>query len=160
MYHFLGIYLTGFLSSLASAIAYILYIRLFQIPASFQHFSFLCVCGAFHWIPFTVVAYATMFSDVPSNPIAFTISFTSAYLLHGLILTSLTCALTRLLKFNQNQTHFKTWLRHQLTISCHHRFAKLLSGTEAFCLYLRLLGAKIGKHCSIRAINPVSNPKP
>ncbi|RDX95598.1 fadD28, partial [Mucuna pruriens] len=159
MYHFLGIYLTGFLSSLAAAIAYIIYIRFFQIPASFQHFSFVCICGAFHWIPFTIVAYATMFSEVPSNPIAFTILFTSAYLLHGLILTSLTCALTRFLKSSQNQTHFKTWLRHQLTISCHHRFAKLLSGTEAFCIYLRLLGAKIGKHCSIRAINPVSNPE-
>ncbi|KAL5156792.1 Long-chain-fatty-acid--AMP ligase FadD28 [Glycine soja] len=159
MYHFLGIYLTGLVSSLAAAIAYILYIRLFHLPASFQHFSFLCICGAFHWIPFTIVAYATMFSNVPSNPIAFTFSFTSAYLLHGLILSSLTCALTRLLKLNQNQTHFKTWLRHQLTIFCHHRFAKLLSGTEAFCIYLRLLGAKIGKHCSIRAINPVSNPE-
>nr|KYP58460.1 Putative fatty-acid--CoA ligase fadD25 [Cajanus cajan] len=159
IYHFLGIYLTGFLSSLAAAIAYIMYIRFFQIPASFQHYSFVCICGAFHWIPFTIVAYATMFSDVPSNPIAFTISFTCAYLLHGLILTSLTCALTRLLKLNQNQTHFKTWLRHQLTISCHLRFAKLLSGTEVFCIYLRLLGAKIGKHCSIRAINPVSNPE-
>ncbi|XP_029128865.1 uncharacterized protein LOC114916397 [Cajanus cajan] len=136
-----------------------MYIRFFQIPASFQHYSFVCICGAFHWIPFTIVAYATMFSDVPSNPIAFTISFTCAYLLHGLILTSLTCALTRLLKLNQNQTHFKTWLRHQLTISCHLRFAKLLSGTEVFCIYLRLLGAKIGKHCSIRAINPVSNPE-
>ncbi|KAL9322940.1 hypothetical protein ACSQ67_010993 [Phaseolus vulgaris] len=159
MYHFLGIYLTGFLSSLAAAIAYILYTWFFRIPASFQHFSFLCICGAFHWIPFTIVAYATMFSDIPSNPIVFTISFTCAYLLHGLILTSLTCALTRLLKFSQNQTHFKTWLRNRLTISCHQRFAKLLSGTEAFCIYLRLLGAKIGKHCSIRAINPVSNPE-
>ena len=46
-----------------------------------------------------------------------------------------------------------------MTMSCHLRFAKLLSGTEAFCIYLRLLGAKIGKHCSIRAINPVSSPE-
>ncbi|KAK7325060.1 hypothetical protein VNO77_29113 [Canavalia gladiata] len=159
MYHFLGIYLIGFLSSLAAVIVYFLYIWFFQKPPSFQHFSFVSISGAFHWIPFTVVAYATMCSEVPSNPIVFTISFTCAYLLHGLILTSLTIALTRFLKFSPNQTHFKTWLRHQLTISCHLRFAKLLSGTEAFCIYLRLLGAKIGKHCSIRAINPVSNPE-
>ncbi|KAK7272024.1 hypothetical protein RJT34_28363 [Clitoria ternatea] len=159
IYHFLGVYLIGFLSTLAAAVAYFLYIRFFQIPASFQHFSFVCICGAFHWIPFTIVAYATMFSDVPSNPIVFTISFTCAYLLHGLILISLTCGLTRWLNFSQNQTQFKTWLQNQLTISCHLRFAKLLSGTEAFCIYLRLLGAKIGKHCSIRAINPVSNPE-
>ncbi|KAJ0481123.1 hypothetical protein HanIR_Chr13g0639151 [Helianthus annuus] len=39
------------------------------------------------------------------------------------------------------------------------RFAKLLSGTEAFCVYLRPLGAKIGNHCSIRAINPVSDSR-
>ncbi|XP_057452599.1 uncharacterized protein LOC130744429 [Lotus japonicus] len=143
MYHFLGIYLVGFLSSLAAAIAYFLYIRFFQKPASFQQFSFVCICGTFHWIPFTIIAYATMFSNITSNPIAFTILFTCAYLLHGLILISLTCALTRLLKLGQKQTHFKTWLRNQLTLSCHLRFAKLLSGTEAFCIYLRLLGAKI-----------------
>ncbi|KAJ1377059.1 Trimeric LpxA-like superfamily [Sesbania bispinosa] len=159
MYHFLGIYLVGFLSSLAAAIAYFLYIKFLQKPASFQHFSFVCLCGAFHWIPFTIIAYATMFSDVPSNPIAFAISFTCAYLLHGLILSSLTFALTHMLKFSQKKTQYKTWLSHQLTISCHLRFAKLLTGTEAFCIYLRLLGAKIGKHCSIRAINPVSNPE-
>lgn len=46
-----------------------------------------------------------------------------------------------------------------MTTSCHLRCAKLLSGTEAFCIYLCLLGAKIGEHCSIRAINPVSNPE-
>ncbi|KAL5082599.1 hypothetical protein RYX36_011020 [Vicia faba] len=156
IYHFLGIYLVGFLSSLAAAITYFMYTWFFQKPVSFQSFSFVCVCGAFHWIPFTITAYATMFSNVPSNAITFAISFACAYLLHGLILTSLTCSLTRLLK-SQNQTHFKTWLQNQLTLSCHLRFAKLLSGTELFCIYLRLLGAKIGKHCSIRAINPVSN---
>ncbi|KAF9587783.1 hypothetical protein IFM89_005658 [Coptis chinensis] len=31
--------------------------------------------------------------------------------------------------------------------------------TEAFCMYLRLLGAKVGRHCSIRAINPVTDPE-
>jgi len=46
-----------------------------------------------------------------------------------------------------------------VTTSCHLRCAKLLSGTEAFCIYLRLLGAKIGKHCSVRAINSVSYPE-
>ena len=158
IYHFLGIYLVAFVSSLAAAITYFMYTWFFQKPASIQSFSFVCICGAFHWIPFTVTAYATMFSEVQSNPIAFAISFTCAYLLHGLILTSLTCSLTRLLK-RQKQTHFKTWLQNQLTLSCHLRFAKLLSGTEAFCVYLRLIGAKIGKHCSIRAINPVSNPE-
>ncbi|CAK8536019.1 unnamed protein product [Lathyrus sativus] len=158
IYHFLGIYLVGFVSSLAAAITYFMYTWCFQKPVSFQSFSFVCICGAFHWIPFTITAYATMFSKVPSNPIVFAISFACAYLLHGLILTFLTCSLTRLLK-SQNQTHFKTWLQNHLTLSCHLRFAKLLSGTEAFCVYLRLLGAKIGKHCSIRAINPVSNPE-
>ncbi|AES67729.2 AMP-binding enzyme [Medicago truncatula] len=158
IYHFLGIYLVAFVSSLAAAITYFMYTWFFQKPASIQSFSFVCICGAFHWIPFTITAYATMFSEVQSNPIAFAISFTCAYLLHGLILTSLTCSLTRLLK-SQKQTHFKTWLQNQMILSCHLKFAKLLSGTEAFCVYLRLIGAKIGKHCSIRAINPVSNPE-
>ncbi|XP_028780067.1 uncharacterized protein LOC114736418 [Neltuma alba] len=157
--HFVGIYLVGFLNSLAAAIVYFLYIRFFSKLPSFQHFSFICLSGAFHWIPFTIIAYATMFSSVPSSSIIFAISFSCGYLLHGLILSSLTCFLTRLLACSRNQTHFKIWLRHRITIVCHLRFAKLLTGTEAFCVYLRLLGAKIGKHCSIRAINPVSNPK-
>ncbi|WJX51731.1 hypothetical protein P8452_37899 [Trifolium repens] len=159
IYHFIGIYLVGFLSSLAAAIAYFLYIKFSKQPPSLQHFSFVCICGAFHWIPFTVIAYATMFSYVPSNPITFAMTFTSAYLLHGLILITLTAVFARLLICNQNKTEFKTWLQRQMNISCHLRCAKLLSGTEAFCIYLRLLGAKIGKHCSIRAINPVSNPE-
>ncbi|XP_027911686.1 uncharacterized protein LOC114170408 [Vigna unguiculata] len=157
--HFMGIYLVGFLSSLAAIISYFLYTRFSNQPLSPQHFSFVCIGGAFHWIPFTIVAYATMFSEVSSNPITFAISFTSAYLLHGFILIILTTAFTRLLKTSQNQTQFKTWLRCQVTTSCHLRCAKLLSGTEAFCIYLRLLGAKIGKHCSIRAINSVSCPE-
>lgn len=53
----------------------------------------------------------------------------------------------------------KVWLCHRIITASHLRFAKLLSGTEAFCIYLRLLGAVIGKHCSIRAINPVSDPE-
>ncbi|KAK7312416.1 hypothetical protein VNO77_36258 [Canavalia gladiata] len=158
IYHFMGIYLVGFLSSLSAAIAYSLYIMFSEQPSSLQHFSFVCICGAFHWIPFTIIAYATMFSEVPSNPITFAISFTCAYLFHGLILIMLTSAFSHLFLSNQNQTQYKTWLRSQMIISCHLRSAKLLSGTEAFCIYLRLLGAKIGKHCSIRAINPVSNP--
>lgn len=100
-----------------------------------------------------------MFSYVPSSPIIFAISFSCTYLLHGLVLSSLTIILTRLLATSQKQTHFKIWLQHRITVACHLRFAKLLTGTEAFCIYLRLLGAKIGKHCSIRAINPFSNPK-
>ncbi|WVZ02957.1 hypothetical protein V8G54_023763 [Vigna mungo] len=155
----MGIYLVGFLSSLAAIISYFLYTRFSNQPLSPQHFSFVCIGGAFHWIPFTIVAYATMFSEVSSNPITFAISFTSAYLLHGFILIILTISFTRLLKTCQNQTQFKTWLRCQVTTSCHLRCAKLLSGTEAFCIYLRLLGAKIGKHCSIRAINSVSYPE-
>lgn len=159
IHHFMGIYLVGFLNSFAAAIVYFLYIRFLQKTPSIEHFSFVCLSGAFHWIPFTVVAYATMFSYVPSNPIIFAFSFSCAYMLHGLVLSSLTCSLTRLLAFGQKQTQFKIWLQHRIIIACHLRFAKLLTGTEAFCVYLRLLGAKIGKHCSIRAINPVSNPE-
>ncbi|KAK7262556.1 hypothetical protein RJT34_30130 [Clitoria ternatea] len=159
IYHFIGIYLVGFLSSLAAAIAYFLYINFSKQSPSLQHFSFVCICGAFHWIPYTIIAYATMFSDVPLNPITFATSFTISYLLHGLILIILTSAFTHLLISSQNQTQFITQLRNQMTISCHLRSAKLLSGTEAFCIYLRLLGANIAKHCSIRAINPVSNPE-
>ncbi|KAJ4724177.1 AMP-dependent synthetase/ligase [Melia azedarach] len=159
--HFMGIYIVSFLSTFSAAIVYFLHIWLFQKQASLQHFAFLCISGAFHWIPLTIVAYATMFTDLPSNPAYFAISAAIFYLFHGLILSFLTCISTQYLagKKEEKQSHFKAWLSHRITIACHLRFAKLLSGTEAFCIYLRLLGAKVGKHCSIRAINPVSCPE-
>uniref|UniRef100_A0A2N9HGU5 Carrier domain-containing protein n=1 Tax=Fagus sylvatica TaxID=28930 RepID=A0A2N9HGU5_FAGSY len=161
IYHFIGIYIVGFLGSLSAAILYFLYNWLTQKPPSFQHFAFFCISGSFHWMPFTIFAHAMVFAKAPSNSINFASSIAIAYLAHGMILSFLTCALTRLLDSKQEtkQSHLKTWLRHRITIACHLRFAKLLSGTEAFCMYLRLLGAKVGKHCSIRAINPVSDPQ-
>lgn len=161
IYHLMGIYVVGFLSSLSAAIVYLLFIWLSHESASLQHFSFLCICGAFHWIPFTVIVYAIMFAGVTTSPVNFAISVAVAYLAHGLILGFLTCTLTHFLsgREEKEQSHLKTWLRHRITIAYHLRFAKLLSGTEAFCMYLRLLGAKVGKHCSIRAINPVSDPE-
>ena len=161
IYHFIGIYVVGFLGSLSAAILHFLYNWLSQTPPSFQHFAFFCIAGSFHWMPFTIFAYAMVFAEAPSNSISFAISIALAYLAHGMTLSFLTCVSTRLLDSKQEtkQSHLKTWLRHRITIACHLRFAKLLSGTEAFCMYLRLLGAKVGKHCSIRAINPVSDPQ-
>ncbi|KAM7273021.1 hypothetical protein ACFE04_027685 [Oxalis oulophora] len=162
IYHFIGIYVIGFLSALSAAIVYFLYIGLFQKPASPRHFAFLCVCGTFHWIPFIVVAYASMFDNVTSNPTSFSLFLALAYLAHGLVLTLLTSILTRFLTGNSEKkkpSYLKTWFCHRVTIACHLRFAKFLSGTEAFCMYLRIFGAEIGKHCSIRAINPISDPK-
>ncbi|KAF9597218.1 hypothetical protein IFM89_016359 [Coptis chinensis] len=161
LYHFLGIYLVGFLSSLSAAILYFLYLYFSKNSVSLQHFEFLCVVGAFHWFPVTIVAYATMISSVPSSPVTFSLSVGVAYLVHGLILSLLTGTLTRVLagKEESQQSQLRTWLRHRVAISCHLRFAQFLSGTEAFCMYLRLLGAKVGRHCSIRAINPVTDPE-
>ncbi|XP_059665191.1 uncharacterized protein LOC132311333 [Cornus florida] len=160
-YHFMGIYMVGLLSSLSATIVYFLYIYLTQRMPSFQHFAFICISGAFHWFPFTIIAYATMIASTAITPTTFSLSVAIAYLAHGLILTLLTSTLTHFLARNKEtkQPHLITWLRHRLLIACHLRFTKLLSGTEAFCIYLRLLGAKVGKHCSIRAINPVSDPQ-
>ncbi|KAG2675012.1 hypothetical protein I3760_13G164200 [Carya illinoinensis] len=161
IYQFIGIYIVGLLSSLSAAVLYFIYIWLSRKPYSLQHFTFFCISGSFHWIPFTIIAYTIAFSQVPSNSSNFAVSVTCAYLAHGVILSLFTCALTRFLNIKQEtkQSHLKAWLRHRITIACHLRFTKLLSGTEAFCIYLRFLGAKIGKHCSIRAINPVSEPQ-
>ncbi|PIA53414.1 hypothetical protein AQUCO_00900173v1 [Aquilegia coerulea] len=161
LYHCLGIYIVGLLSSISAAILYFLYLHFSQNPPSLQHFAFLCVAGVFHWFPFTIIAYATMISTVPSNPVTFALSVGIAYLVHGLILSLLSGILTRCLSVKQEpqQYQLKIWLRHRITIASHLRFAQFLSGTEAFCIYLRLLGAKVGQHCSIRAINPVSDPE-
>ncbi|KAJ0083836.1 hypothetical protein Patl1_29820 [Pistacia atlantica] len=161
IYQFMGIYMVSFISTLAGAVVYLFYLWLSQKPASVQQFSFLCIAGAFHWIPFTVTAYATMFTSIPSNPAYCAILVAIAYLFHGLVLSFLTCISAHFLagKEEEKQSHMKVWLCNRITIASHLRFAKLLSGTEAFCMYLRLLGAKVGKHCSIRAINPVSCPE-
>lgn len=157
----MGIYIVSFISTLAAAVVYFFYLWLSQKPASVQQFAFLCISGAFHWIPFTITAYVTMFASVPSNPVYCAISFAIAYLFHGIVLSFLTCISTQFLagKEEEKQSHIKVWLCNRITIACHLRFAKLLSGTEAFCMYLRGLGAKVGKHCSIRAINAVSCPE-
>ncbi|CAL5423922.1 unnamed protein product [Camellia sinensis] len=160
VYHFFGIYMVAFLSTLSAAIIYVIYVWLLQKPCSVQNFSFFCISGAFHWFPFAIVAYGTMFNTAPSSAINFALSVAIAYLAHGLILSFLTCTLNSVLAKPQitRKIDVRTWLRHRIIISCHLRFGKFLSGTEAFCIYLRLLGAKIGQHCSIRAINPISNP--
>lgn len=161
IYHFMGIYLVGLISSLSAAILYFIYVWLFKKSPSAQQYAFLCSFGAFHWMPYTITAYATMFSNVSLNIYEFSFFSAISYLAHGLILSFLTSALTHFISSDKNtkESHFRTWLCGRIRIACHLRFAKLLSGTEAFCIYLRLLGAKVGKHCSIRAINPVSDPK-
>ncbi|KVH90817.1 Acyl carrier protein-like protein [Cynara cardunculus var. scolymus] len=158
-YHIIGIYMVGFLSCLSAAIGYTIYLWLLQKPQSLQHFSFLCLCASVHWLPFNVIAYIIMFRDVPTSPLSFSINIAIAYLAHGMILTFLTSILLRILSKVKHRNLLVMWFCHRLTTSCHLKFAKFLSGTEAFCVYLRLLGARIGHHCSIRAINPISDPE-
>ncbi|XP_023742156.3 uncharacterized protein LOC111890232 isoform X1 [Lactuca sativa] len=158
-YHILGIYMVGFVSSLSAAICYIIYLWVLQKPQSLQHFSFLCLCASVHWLPFNVLAYAIIFKDIPSNPLSFAFTIAIAYLSHGIILTFLTSIFLHILSKAKHKNHFIMWFCNRLSTSCHLKFAKFLSGTEAFCVYLRLLGAKIGHHCSIRAINPIPFPE-
>ncbi|XP_062083961.1 uncharacterized protein LOC133790366 [Humulus lupulus] len=161
IYHLMGIYLVGFISSFSATILYFIYIWLSKSSPSPQEYAFMCSFGAFHWIPYAITAYATMFTSVSFNFYEFSFYTAIFYLAHGLILSLFTSALTHFLSSTKNtkEHHFRSWLCGRIRIACHLRFAKLLSGTEAFCIYLRLLGAKVGKYCSIRAINPVFEPK-
>ncbi|CAH1452660.1 unnamed protein product [Lactuca virosa] len=158
-YHIFGIYMVGVVSSLSAAICYIIYLWVSQKPQSLQHFSFLCLCASVHWLPFNVLAYVIIFKDIPTNPLAFSFTIAIAYLSHGIILTFLTSILLHILSKSKHKNHFIMWFCNRLSTSCHLKFAKFLSGTEAFCVYFRLLGAKIGHHCSIRAINPIPIPE-
>ncbi|MQM06028.1 hypothetical protein Taro_038849 [Colocasia esculenta] len=160
LYHFMGIYTVGLLSSLSAAILYIIYTQLSGTSSSSEHFAFLCVAGAFHWFPAVFAAYAVMIGDVPSKPIEFALFIAIAYLSHGIVFSLLTAVSARFLSRRRGdaENHLKAWLLHRLAVASHLRFAKLLTGTEAFCAYLRLMGAKVGRHCSIRAINPVTEP--
>ncbi|KAG6557173.1 hypothetical protein Mapa_001100 [Marchantia paleacea] len=53
---------------------------------------------------------------------------------------------------------FRTWLVHAMLRFTHSKFVSLLSGTEATCIYLRCLGARIGRHASIRRVNALVDP--
>ncbi|KAL0459272.1 UNVERIFIED_CONTAM: Long-chain-fatty-acid--AMP ligase FadD26 [Sesamum latifolium] len=160
VYHLMGVYTVGFISSLSAAVVYCIYILICQRTPTIEHFMFLCISGAFHWFPLTLVAYANVVSGTSLSPWSFAVSVAAAYSAHGLILILLTCLINYSLSRHEEtpQAQLKTFLRHRIIVACHLRFAKLLSGTEAFCIYLRLLGAKVGKYCSIRAINPVLEP--
>ncbi|KAL0435461.1 UNVERIFIED_CONTAM: Long-chain-fatty-acid--AMP ligase FadD26 [Sesamum radiatum] len=160
VYHLMGVYTVGFISSLSAAVVYCIYILICQRTPTIEHFMFLCISGAFHWFPLTLIAYANVVSGTSLSPWSFAVSVAAAYTAHGLILILLTCLINYSLSRNEEtpQAHLKTCLRHRIIVACHLRFAKLLSGTEAFCIYLRFLGAKVGKYCSIRAINPVLEP--
>ncbi|KAK4408231.1 Long-chain-fatty-acid--AMP ligase FadD26 [Sesamum angolense] len=159
--HLIGIYAIGCLGSLSAAMSYFIYLWIVQMPPTMQHFAFMSISGAFHWFPHTIVAYTVIFNTTPSSPISFAISIAMAYTTYGIILCCFTCLLKSYIARNEDmsRTPVKTWFLHRIVIACHIRFARFLSGTEAFCLYLRHLGAKIGEHCSIRAINPVSDPE-
>lgn len=148
----MGIYVVGFLSSLSASIIYYLYTQCSQSPLSLQSISFISIAGAFHWAPAALTAFSTFFSTASPNPATFAASMATLYLAHGLLLTITTSISAHLLPNHPS-------LRRRIIASCHLRFAHLLSGTEAFCSYLRLLGSKIGRHCSIRAINPVADPQ-
>ncbi|KAL8489800.1 hypothetical protein ACS0TY_025616 [Phlomoides rotata] len=156
--HLLGIYTIGFLGSLSAATSYFIYLWILQKPPSIQHFAFISLSGAFHWFPHTILAYTLLTNTVPSNPITFSIYIAMGYTTYGLILTCFTSLLKSYIE-KTSKTPLKTWLLHRILTACHLRFAKYLSGTEAFCSYLRSMGAKVGQHCSIRAINPVSDPE-
>ncbi|KAK6138364.1 hypothetical protein DH2020_027893 [Rehmannia glutinosa] len=161
IFHLLGIYAIGCLGSLSAALSYFLYLWILQKPPTMQHFTFICVSGAFHWFPHTIVAYTVIFNTVPSNPISFAISIAMAYTTYGIILSCFTCLFKSNIARDEDMSKapLKTWLLHRIVTACHIRFAKFLSGTEAFSIYLRHMGAKVGQHCSIRAINPVSDPE-
>ncbi|KAK3042304.1 hypothetical protein RJ639_001899 [Escallonia herrerae] len=144
LYQLLGIYLVGFVSSLSAATAYAICLWAVQEPTSLQCFGFFCIFGAFHWLPFRIAAYAAMFSSVTSSLIKFAISVSMAYFAHGLILSFLTCTLDLLLSriLEASKSHFVLWFCRRIIIACHLKFSKLLSGTEAFCMYLRPVGGK------------------
>lgn len=160
MIHLLGIYTVGCIGSLSAATSYLLYLWILQKPPTIQHFALICISGAFHWFPYTIVAYTVMASNAPSHAIGFAIYIALGYTTYGLILSCFTCLLKSYIArdMNSSRSFLRTWFLHRIVIACHTRFAKFLSGTEAFSSYLRCMGAKVGKHCSIRAINPVSDP--
>uniref|UniRef100_A0A7N0UGY7 Carrier domain-containing protein n=1 Tax=Kalanchoe fedtschenkoi TaxID=63787 RepID=A0A7N0UGY7_KALFE len=157
-----GIYSVGLLSTISAALTYFTCAWLCQASPDLRHFRLLCICGAFHWFPYAIIAYATIFTSTPcDDAVTFAALVAVCYLVHGLVLSVLTSIMAYCLAQQRDESTltFKAWVRHRFIVACHLRFGKLITGTEAFCAYLRLLGATIGRDCSIRAINPILNPE-
>jgi len=159
--HLFSIYAVGFLGALSGATVFMLYTHFSGTTASLQHFSFACVAGAFHWLPAVIAAYAVIVRETTKSPVEFALFIAFAYLSYGIIVSLLTSVANKALatRSGTKKKDMASLIQQRITIAAHLRFAKMISGTEAFCMYLRLLGAKIGRHCSIRAINPVANPQ-
>lgn len=153
--------MVGCLSSLSAAITYLIYIWISKNDLSLENFGFFCVAGAFHWLPYTMVAYVSVFNSTPTDPVSSAFLIAASYAAHGFILSFFTCLFNYYLhrQAETKEKYLKSWFAHRLNVSLHVRFAKFLSGTEAFAMYLRLLGAKIGQNCSIRSINPILDPQ-
>lgn len=159
--HLVSIYAVGFLGALSGATVFMLYTHFSGTTASLRHFSFACVAGAFHWLPAVIAAYAVIVRETTKSPLEFALFIAFAYLSNGIIVGLLTSVTNKALatRSGTKKRDMASLIQQRITIAAHLRFAKMISGTEAFCMYLRLLGAKIGRHCSIRAINPVANPQ-
>ncbi|KAL2641753.1 hypothetical protein R1flu_009340 [Riccia fluitans] len=89
--------------------------------------------------------------------------FGAAYMTYGVMLTALTCTLKwsivgKVREGTSSQFSCRLWLVHTVLRFTHDRFVFLLRGTEAFCIYLRMLGADIGRCVSIRKTNALIDP--
>ncbi|OAE25147.1 hypothetical protein AXG93_3217s1640 [Marchantia polymorpha subsp. ruderalis] len=90
-------------------------------------------------------------------------AFGAGYLAYGVTLAALTCALKwsvigSMQEGTSSRNSYRRWFVHALLRATHDRFMSLLQGTEALCIYLRMLGADIGQRVSIRKINAVIDP--
>ncbi|CAM6111386.1 unnamed protein product [Calypogeia fissa] len=93
-----------------------------------------------------------------------------AYAIYGATLALTTCVLKwsliarlqeeSLLESSSDSGNFKyrLWLVHSLLRSAHDKFMNLLMGTEVLCMYLRSLGANVGRMASIRRLNALVDP--
>ncbi|XP_057823992.2 uncharacterized protein LOC131036185 [Cryptomeria japonica] len=182
----LGLYTVVMVSTLAAATVYPLFVWLsntMQLPHintfSDRGFLLFSLAGAFHWPPAILAALVglnepTIVLEIVSRilleakilQLAFCVGCT--YIAYGFVLTLMTCILKWCIvgKVKPNgvpvrassNLGLRIWFIHRLLTLCHQRFIQLLSGTEAFCIYLKCLGAKIGSTASIRAINAIVDP--
>ena len=63
IYHLMGIYMVGFISTISAAVLYFLHIGISQKPLSIDNFALFCIPGAYHWFPLDIIAYATMIAS-------------------------------------------------------------------------------------------------
>ncbi|KAK6802439.1 hypothetical protein RDI58_000219 [Solanum bulbocastanum] len=100
-------------------------LSLWQSLPSLKHIGVFCLARAFHWFPYMIVTYATLFDNSPSGSFTFATTIAIFYICHDLILSFFTCLVNHVFHQKGEMDMMRTCLVHRLNVACHIRIHKI-----------------------------------